>query len=573
MRFRAAGLIAFAAAAVLRAQQPAPPAASATPAPLHEAITVAAETADGRPVAGLRAADFTLTVDGSPQPLDSVERLDAEPRVLALLLDEYHVSAEATAAVREAAHRFVEQQLRPEDRAVILRPLDSLPAIHLTADRDRLHDAINAFTGRKGDYEPRSALEEQTVGRAPALVRAARAQIVLSGLRALASRLGTQPGRAGIILVSEGFIRDARLANARVLPDAGVVERFANRFDVPVFVVDPSGSTEDTPEVRTLTQLADDTGGFFLRSADIAPVLARAGAALDAGYLLRFTPAHGRDGRFHRIDVATARKHVTIRRQAGYVAPPTRTRRALAEALPFTTRLLHRSPFIDVWSGITRFTDAEASIAVTWEPGRGPAGSLQSNAARVSLTATEPDGTVLYQGVLAPVRTTPIAGSNVVNRAEFKAPAGRVYLDMTIFGSRGEKLDVDARDLEVPAAGPTLQLLPPVILAARSAREFREATEDHDAPPDPAREFSRTTRLLIRVAAYGGSGDAAVSARLLNRTGQTLRTLDAIPDGPQGVTQFDLPLAPFAPGEYYLLLRAAGSGQPVERRVPLRVTG
>jgi len=217
-RIAVAVLLALATAAG-RAQQPrsSPPSDGGT-----QTLTVIVESIDGRAVTGLRASDFVLTIDGARQPIDVATARKSAPRAIALLLDEFHVGSDETAAVREAAHRFIEQQIRADDRVVVLKPLDSLPAIHLTSDRERMHEAVNAFEGRKGIYEPRSALEEQTIGRSPVLAEASRAQVVLSGLRALASRLGTQPGRAGIVLISEGFTRDARLANAHALPSMSI---------------------------------------------------------------------------------------------------------------------------------------------------------------------------------------------------------------------------------------------------------------------------------------------------------------------------------------------------------------
>ncbi len=574
MTSRVAVLVVLAVAAGgARAQPPA--ASPVADAPTTQTLNVVVQTNDGRLLNGLRASDFELTVDGKRQPIDTVTVRKPGPRVIALLLDEFHVGSGQTAVVREAAHRFIEQQVRADDRIVVLKPLDSLPAIHLTSDRDRMHDAVNSFEGRKGNYEPRSVLEEQTIGRSPALAEASRAQVVLSGLRALASRLGTQPGRAAIVLVSEGFTRDARLSNARALPSASIVERFANRFDVPVFAVDPAVAADDDPGEATLEQLASQTGGFFERGGDLASAMQRASAELDAGYVLTFKMPQGSDGRYHEVSLQAVRKNATVRTRAGYIAPlPPTLRAALSRdtAEPLTTRLQHRSPYIDVWSGVTRFVEADGQVVVTWEPGR-LSGVVAARAARVSLVASQPNGTVLFKGELTPVRTAPLSGSNVTNRAAFSAPPGRVYLDMTIYGSRGEKLDIDARDLDVPAAGPTPQLLTPVIVATRSALEFREAVANADAPPDPGRDFSRTTRLLIRVPLSGGT-DARVSARFLNRAGQTLRAMDAMPGSASGVSQFDLPLAPYAPGDYVLLLTATtGAKSSVEQRVPLRVTG
>jgi hypothetical protein len=249
-------------------------------------------------------------------------------------------------------------------------------------------------------------------------------------------------------------------------------------------------------------------------------------------------------------------------------------RAALAPPSEEPRRALRRSPIIDVWSGVTRAADARGRIVVTWEPGRYP-GSTKSLAALVELKATTKDGAVLFDGTLAPIRR-PIGSSGLpTDRAEFDAPTGRVMLDMTILGERGEKLDQDARDLEVPNLNaPGTLLLPPILLATQSAREFRDVTADEDAVPGPGRQFRRTERLLIRVPAYvSGGTPAQVTARLLNRVGQPMRDLEPIPGQVQGVTQFDLPLAPLAPGEYFLLLTAGSNGATAEQRVSFTVTG
>jgi hypothetical protein len=81
--------------------------------------------------------------------------------------------------------------------------------------------------------------------------------------------------------------------------------------------------------------------------------------------------------------------------------------------------------------------------------------------------------------------------------------------------------------------------------------------------------------LLIRVPAYGLAGsDVRVSAQLLNRIGQLMREIDPMPGGPQdGVTQFDLPLAALAPGDYYLHVTAKGASGVVEQRLSFKITG
>jgi hypothetical protein len=148
-----------------------------------------------------------------------------------------------------------------------------------------------------------------------------------------------------------------------------------------------------------------------------------------------------------------------------------------------------------------------------------------------------------------------------------------VQLDMTILGVAGEKLDVDARDLDVPAMkGTAPLLLPAILIATQSAREFREKAADANAAPDPSREFRRTERLVIRVPAYASGSPVPVTARLLNRLAQPMRELESLPNS-DGVAQFDLPLATLAPGEYYLLFSVPGPSGPVDQRVGFKITG
>jgi VWFA-related protein len=578
-------LILVAAAGTAYAQHGNPvasPAAEDQPRPVRVVVTVTDR--QGKPIGGLTAKDFELRDDTVVQHIESSEPRTPQPHRLALLLDEFHVAEADAPRVRQALARFVDEQLRPQDLVVVLKPLDSLPSIRLIGDRDAIHAAISTFEGRAGNYAPRSPLEEQTVGRSPALAEAARAQIVLSAMRALANRLGTQAGRPAIVLVSEGFAQEPRFLVARALPDLGNVERSANRYDVPVYAIDPregtTGDAEPDEPQLMLRRLASQTGGRFSTGADLTASLNQMGRELDAGYLLSYRPSHGEDGKFHEIDVRVARRDVQVRTRAGYVSPPSpEVRRAMQASLAPSfepMRLLRRSPQIDVWSGITRAENGMGRVVVTWEPGRPFAGKTKSSAARVSLKATTRDGTLLFEGVLAPVRNPIETAAVPSDRAEFNAPSGRVQLDMTILDEGGGKLDEDARDLEIPnLTGPGTLLLPPVLLATRSAREFREVSADANAAPAPAREFSRTERLVIRVPAYApGSQDPRVTARLLNRAGQLMREIEPVPGLPaSGVTQFDLPLASFAPGDYFLVVTATGAAGAAEQRVSLKITG
>jgi VWFA-related protein len=533
----------------------------------------------GKPVTGLALKDFELREDGVVQKLIAVEARRPEPRRIAIVLDEFHIGPDDAARVREAVGRFVGDHVRPDDTLLVLKPLDPLTKINLAASRQRAADAIASFEGRKGQYAPRNALEAETMGTAPGLVEAGRAQVVLSALRALATQLGATPGRSAIFLVSEGFAQHPRRFSMRGLPDAGIVERFANRYDVPIYAFDPrAGLTDKDVPAVIVGRLVSETGGTLARGEDLARHLARAAQEMDSGYTLTYEPSHGGDGKYHPVAVTVVRREADARSRTGYVSPPSaamrRAMRDLAGSGPvLSTRLLRRSPLIDVWSGVTRVNSGNGRVMVTWEPGRRFTSAAKASASRVELKATTKDGKLLFEGMLAPVRVGEAGDLAMPDRAEFDAPSGRVQLDMTILGFQGEKLDVDARDVEVPALkGTAPVLLPAILIATQSAREFRAVSADANAAPDPSRQFRRTERLVIRVPAYAGGAPVPVTARLLNRLAQTMRTIDALP-GDAGVTQFDLPLAPLAPGDYFLLFTVKGPSGPVDQRISFTITG
>jgi len=108
----------------------------------------------------------------------------------------------------------------------------------------------------------------------------------------------------------------------------------------------------------------------------------------------------------------------------------------------------------------------------------------------------------------------------------------------------------------------------PQVLRARTARDYQQIKGDPGAVPLPAREFSRTDRLLIRVPAYGpGNTAPMLSAHLLNRGGQSMSELQVGPSTSPDVQQIDLPLAGLAAGEYLLEIKAGDLKELVGFRV------
>ena len=549
------------------------------PANIVVQVTAVVTNSRGEPVAGLRAGDFQVTVDGTTRAVDAIEfRTDKpKPRAFGLLLDEFHVDASNTDAVRAILTHFVQSSLRPGDVVLVFKPLDSLMSLQPTSDVQTVLNAIAGFNGRKGDYTARTTFEQKYMAQAPTAVAAARAQIVSSGLREVSSRLGELADvRPAVLLVSDGFARQR--VDRNVPANLLSAVRVANRGDVPVYVFAPATggavvpaatpAIEEDPAQAALETVAAQTGGAFNAGiGSFAGGLTRMIRDLDTHYVLTYQAPHGEDGRFHSLQISLNRHDARVRARAGYVAPLSADLRAALSPPPAPTRVLKRSGLIQAWSGVSKGSDGKTRVTFTWEPALVHADPRPAPALIV-LTASTPDGTVLFDGSVTAAGIAQSAPG--LNRAEFEAPPGRVLIDVKVLDAKGVVMDSDARDVEVPNIGNSkATILAPAVLRTASAREFRAVSEDPDAAPVPSRDFRRTDRLLLRVPAYdAGGAPARVSATLLNRWRQPMRAVPAMPGSlREGITQFDIPLASLAPGEYTIRLSADGVTELVTFRV------
>ncbi|HET9831951.1 MAG TPA: VWA domain-containing protein, partial [Vicinamibacterales bacterium] len=334
----------------------------------------------GRVVETLKPADFELREDGAPQPLVGAP-LVHNARLVGIYLDEYFVSVANTATVKNTLHRFVDQ-LSPDDRAVVLRPLDSLLTIKLTQDRAALHAAIEAFQGRRGDYTPRTAFERSYVLTDRARADEQRAQSTWSTLNALTLHLANLfAGRSSVLLVSEQADPVFRRRGFEGLPTSTSVTRVANRSNVAIYVFDPrdavsrAANPDEGPNL--LRVLADDTDGALFNGPESVDAGLR-GLMADAAsyYLLSYRSTRNRDGVFHAVDVIVKRPGLKVRARKGYWAPtPDEIQRAnmLAHANdpPPPIKLQparHVSQLIRPWFGTSRGENGKTRVTFVWEP-------------------------------------------------------------------------------------------------------------------------------------------------------------------------------------------------------------
>jgi VWFA-related protein len=578
-------------------------------------IDVSAFDARGRFVATLTAADLELREDGVPQTIEAVRLVravngadavlvpasihgDADEqaearrpgaRLFAIYLDEYAVSpGPATDRVRTALTRFVDRDLGPRDLLVVMKPLDSLLAIRLTHDRDAALAAIASFSGRKGDFEARNEYEQNFMASTPDAIAQTRTQVTLSALNALAVHLGwaAADARKTLILVSEGLARAGRRRGLD-LPTLDSIVRSADRFNVSIYPIDPSGqpAEDDAAEADALRRLANETDGqAVFTDGDLAPAFRRIADDSGTYYLVTYRSPKKIDGRYHEIQLRSKRRGVQLRSRKGYWAASAdellRAEWLAREAMPKKPVVVepprHASALIRPWFGSARGDAGKTRVTFVWEPVRVPGDRNRRVAARVELTALGTDDEApVYKGTVLPTGAGAMDGSEAAPlRAVFDVPPGRLRLRMSIEDAGFQVIDSDVRDLSVRDLGKTVVLGTPEVLRARNALEFRALQSDPDAAPVASREFSRTERLLVRVTAYApGAEPPTIGARLMSRFGQPMRTLRVAPASvPGGASQIDLPLAGFAAGEYSIELSATSPAGEAKDQIAFRIT-
>jgi VWFA-related protein len=549
----------------------------------------------GGAITGLRAADFAIREDGTSRPVETAEfrwirsenfvsvppiltRADEErearqpgTRVFAFLLDEFHVRPGVDShAVRDAVASFIDEKMFARDLAVVARPLDVMESLRFTRDRATLMGNVAAFSGRKGRYAPRTAREAALVGSDPDVVPAARERVLKANLRDFAERLAQlRADRAVIVLVSEGF--SARLPIDGREPDLAHLLAASSRFHFPVYVLHPARAAADAGEsaahTATLRWLADMTGGLFIKAENTIAGFAKVFHDTHGYYALKYRPAHA-DGGFHHIEIVT-RDNKRPRGPSIYW-PANDEGQAAQERSAVTEwpsqRELRRTPLIDPWAGLRVDGAGQVQMIVTWEPKPGQS----TRAGRVVLSAKAATGAFLFKGTIEALGTAPSA-----DRATFKVPPGRIELDLSVLDAVGRLLDTDVRDVDVPdlsASGqPGPVLLPVEVICLRSGRTSETTPRTDALAAYAARGCSRGSRLIVRVPAADPTGTPVrVTARLLNRAGQTMRALEADP-GVESPTQFALPLASLAPGQYEVEVTAENRYGVVSDRVSFRV--
>lgn len=247
---------------------------------------------DGKPVEGLKKADFEVLEDGVAQAISHFSLQRDLPIRLGLVLDTSGSMEKTLPEVQRVVMGFLRNLLRPQDRAYVISFSDRPALIEgFTADFGSLERALLAL---KADRE--TALYDAVV----------YGLFQFSGVR----------GRKAMIVLTDGEDNASKMEYDRMLD-------YARRSGVTIYAI---GIDLPITRVRVrsnLSRLARMTGGeaFFLaRDSKLDSVYEQINRELRTQYLLAYTSnsEKGDVDTFRKVAVKVNRPKVEVRTIAGY---------------------------------------------------------------------------------------------------------------------------------------------------------------------------------------------------------------------------------------------------------------
>ncbi|HXB66969.1 MAG TPA: VWA domain-containing protein [Candidatus Acidoferrales bacterium] len=279
--------------------------------------------AQGLPVADLTAADFEVWRNfevGKQEPLQILSAAYVRnPRTVLLVVDDLGLSLDAINSVRAALGKFVDEQMRPGDRAAIVRTGVGSGAVQtFTGAKDLLHAAIDQVK-----CHPARIAGNVVAGSLIAFSAGSRAAIrfAVEGLRQL-------PGRKAVVVLSSNL---AMFRNA--LESAARLVDSANQAAAVLYGLDPDidPDTDTNAAARSMVAvsfavLAEQTGGAVIApDTGLTGALDRVLREQDGYYLIDYHPKASLTPLAGTITVRVKRQGLLVRSRTGRIVIPGNT--------------------------------------------------------------------------------------------------------------------------------------------------------------------------------------------------------------------------------------------------------
>lgn len=592
-------------------------------------------------------------------------------RLYVVVLDDLYVTFMRSLHVRNAAKQFIERNLSTHDlMAIVSTGGPSNWSQEFTSNKRLLLEAVDRFTGQKPGSavaELNDAYIRQS-GNADAsrgLSTVDRTLLDVAGnpdqadgqvtqirwaktMTKVADWFGGIRGRRKtMLLFSEGLPYDTKqLLGQDALRSTGANSAFegmqgaiaaATRANISIYTIDPRGLTgmpdgdiavsslANEPSLglgqaglndelrqaqQSLRIVSEETGGFaVINTNQYANAFDRIVGDNSTYYLLSYyPPSIKRDGTFHKIEVKTTRRGVTVRSRKGYQSPrgnaPTATpasgagRRspALQEALdsPIPFSGLPMRMFAAPFKGTAR----NASVLVGVELAGGPLTLAQNSTIEFSYVAVDAQGNTRV-GATDSLTTRLTPESQARAQQSGLRILNRIALPPGWYAMRVAARDVAAGttgsltyDLEVPDFSTSALSMSGVLVTSMSGSAMVTVRGDDQAKamlptaPIATRTFPQNDEIGLFAEIYDNQTRAArpvtISTTIQSDDGRVLFSADDERDssellGSPGSYAFArrIPLNGVPPGAYVLRLQVTprvGNDHGVDRQLRVVVT-
>ncbi|HVT60269.1 MAG TPA: VWA domain-containing protein [Thermoanaerobaculia bacterium] len=241
----------------------------------------------GRPVAGLAQKDFTVFEDGVKQSVARFERVTDLPIHAAVVLDTSASMEKSLETSRDAALRFLQEAIKPKDRAAIITFNDH-PNIGVKFSNDPT-ELAGGLAGLKA--ERGTALYDTIIF----------SLFYFNGIK----------GQRALLLLTDGRDENSRFGYEDTV-------EYARRAGVTIFTI---GLGEDI-EKKKLTKISEETGGraFFIKSAaELTSIYTTIQEELRSQYLIAYQSTNtSTDANFRSVDLKLSQSGLEAKTLRGY---------------------------------------------------------------------------------------------------------------------------------------------------------------------------------------------------------------------------------------------------------------
>jgi VWFA-related protein len=286
---------------------------------------------DGNFVKGLQKQDFQLLDNGLSREIQYLWQETDLPLTIGLIADVSGSESSFISEHRRDMSQFLTQVLGPNDQAFLVAvAVEPWLVTDLTGSIPELRKGVERISRKTpgpvlGEPCPEQLVRVPLIPRG--ITRPGCGGTALWNAVYAAARLKMKDatGRKALIVLSDGMDTGSTHSLSDAIEAAQSAETIVytlHSFDVFMAIIPPAAKLMLEGN-RNLTRLAGETGGkpFPSPSSGVKKIFAQIESELRSLYVVGFTPpGDAQDGAFHKLELKTAQKGITVRARKGYIA-------------------------------------------------------------------------------------------------------------------------------------------------------------------------------------------------------------------------------------------------------------